>query len=70
MSDFKPGDKICWFYTHHFNSVSMGRRMKRGVFVRLIEPKRNPWAAPEKAIVQFEGNKGTSRVNVAELKST
>lgn len=69
MNEFKPGDKICWFYTHHFNSLSMGRRMKRGVFIRVVEPKRNRYAAPVKAIVQFEGNKGTSQIHLSELRA-
>lgn len=46
---FKPGDRV-------------RVETKLGVFIRVVSPKRNPFAAPEKGIVQFEGNKGTSQI--------
>lgn len=46
--------------------IKVGDRI--ATFIRLVVPKREPWAAPKKIIVQFEGNKGTSQVNISELK--
>lgn len=55
MNNFNPGEAIYW-------------RGKAGTFIRLITPKRNPYAAPEKGIVQIAGNKGTSQIRLTELK--
>lgn len=52
----QPGDQI-----------KVGNRM--AIFVRLVVPKREPWAAPTKLIVQFEGNKGTSQIKLSELRA-
>lgn len=41
---------------------------KHGLFIRYIVSKRDPYAAPNRALVQFVGNKGVSRVKLTELK--
>jgi len=58
---------------HHYSQFKPGEIIiannKIGTFIRLVVPKRDPYSAPQKAIVQFQNNKGTSQIKLAELKS-
>lgn len=66
---FNPGDRVDWQYTHSLNSRSKVERVKTGTFMRVLEPKRNKYAAPIYGVVQFDGNKGISRVLLNELRA-
>lgn len=68
---FAKGDKIEYAYDHHINRKSVVEITKRGVFVRLITPKKlflADWNVPQKAVVLLEGNKNASTVDISKLK--
>ncbi len=64
---FVYGDMISWEYTHHYNSRSKSQRMKHGMFYGLVKHTIR-YNGPQLAVVQFLGNKRTSRVPLNELK--
>lgn len=63
----KSGDLISWEYTHHFNSKSRAQRMKHGEYIGMIRHTAR-YDGPQLALVQFHGNKRTSRVPLFELQ--
>lgn len=57
---------------HHYEGFHEGDKIRAGTrvgrFIRVIVPKRDPWTSPQKAIVQFESNKGVSQVHLTDLR--
>ncbi len=63
----KNGDLISWEYTHHLNSKSRTQRMKHGEFIRNVKHIAI-YNGNQMAVVQFHGNKRTSKVPLSELQ--
>ncbi len=63
----KAGDRIRWIYLHHFNSKSHSLRAKKGEYFGLIKHTFK-YEGEQLALVQFDGNKKTSRVPLYKLK--
>ena len=63
----KSGDRITWIYTHHFNSKSRARRLKTGSYIGLIKHSVR-YEGGQLAMVQFDGNKGVSRIPLYKLR--
>ena len=63
----KTGDLISWEYTHHFNSRSKSQMMKHGEYIGKVK-HTSRYNGPQLAVVQFHGNKRTSRVPLFELQ--
>ena len=67
----KKKQRIAWTYDHHLNNRSSTRITKHGVFIGKVKHTKRHWNklfAEQMAIVQFDGNKGTSKVPYDELK--
>ena len=63
---FKKNDRIVFLYWHTLNTKAGCWREKHGVFIRQI--KRKKAHAEKKAVVKFDGNKGTSTVYISNLQ--
>ena len=64
---FTARDFIKWSYTHHLNSRSKTQKTKYGYYFGLVKHTIR-YNGPQLAVVQFFGNKRTSRVPLNELK--
>lgn len=63
----KSGDRITWIYTHHFNSKSQALRVKKGEYIGFVKHTIK-YDGDQLAIVQFDGNKGMSRIPLYKLR--
>lgn len=63
----KPGDRIIWGYVHHLNRRSKLVRVKHGTFVNEVRHSFT-YGGRQMAIVQFDNNKGVSRVPLQTLE--
>ena len=63
----KHGDYITWKYLHHFNSRSRAWKTKWGIFIRKVRHSAN-YTGKQMAVVQFNGNKGETRVPLSEVQ--
>lgn len=65
------GDRIKWQYTHFLNSKQSIQRVKEGIFIRLVKPRKEfaaDWTANKFAIVKFDGNKTESKVLLSTIE--
>lgn len=62
----KYGDKIKWTHEHYLNRRTFITVTKRGFYIGPIKHTAR-YGGKQLALVQFEGNKRTSRVPVSEL---
>lgn len=58
--------RIKWVYRHYTNSKTSFLREKKGVFIGLVNHTVR-WKGKQLAVVQFDGNKRTSKVVFTEL---
>lgn len=64
------GCRICWQYIHHLNSKRSTIITKYGVYYGNVKHKKKFLAdgnANPLAVVQFDGNKTTSRIPLCDL---
>ena len=64
----KPGDRIKWQYTHHLNNNSTVERVKFGEYCGKIKHTVRYKGISQMAAVQFDENKGISKIPVDELE--
>ncbi|MGR3292528.1 MAG: hypothetical protein ACUZ9M_00770 [Candidatus Scalindua sp.] len=58
--------RISWTYTHNLNSRSSVRRTKHGEYYGRVRHTVR-YYGPQLAVVQFDGNKRTSKIPFDEL---
>ena len=69
MATFLYGARITWQYTHHLGRGTV-ERVKSGVFIGKVKHTSRYWKynAPQLVYVQFDDNKGKSKVPFEEIR--